>query len=581
MALDGLVIGGLSQELNCSLLGSRIDKIYQPEKTQFILAIKTKSGNKKLLLSCNSDHPGVYFTNTSYENPQTPSALCMFFRKHLQGARITLVNQYESERILEICIDSLDELGEMVSKKVIVELMGRYSNILLVQTDTDSKTFPHGKILDSAKRGSLDSNTSRLVLPGQPYEYPPSKDKISFKTLADSISSNTNEASTNFASMSEQSSFSDPSFIVSNFQGISINLAGQIASTSNPFETFTTYVNSLQEGKYTPTVWINANGSPKDIHVIDLDIYQNLEKKEFEDTSQALDFYYLSRSSSNKIDQEKLILGRSIRSLLKKISVKKGKLANEVETAKNSEHLRIYGELLMANLHSFKTGDSFVEVQNYYDNSLVTIPLDIKISPAKNAQEYFKRYSKSKTAIEEKGKQLQKASQEIEYLESVSTFLDMTSSIDEINNIREELIESQFLRKDKSKKNAHSKKKQKVSLLSYELTSGRTVFVGRNNKENEHVTFSVAGRKDLWFHTKSIPGSHVVLKLDGEEATESEILETAAIAAYYSKGSASENVAVDYVPIKNIKKIPNGKPGMVIFSSNNTVYVNPVLPKHV
>ncbi len=564
MALDGLVIDALSQELNKTLLGCRIDKIYQPEKAEFILVMKTKEGNKKLLISCDSDHPGVYFTTQNYENPPTPSSLCMFFRKHLQGSRITGVTQYESERILEILVDSLDELGIMVSKKIVVELMGRYSNILLVQSGIEG--YPEGKILDSVKRGSLDSNVGRLILPGQPYEHPPSRDRVSYKKLL----------RPNYSKEISTPSFSDPIFLSEFFQGVSSTIAGQLSATDNPLDALGALATNIQTGEYAPSVWISSKGVPKDIHIFDLQIHEHLIKKEFEDTSSALDFYYLSRSSSNKLEQEKHSLRRSINGLIKKISVKKGKLATEVEQAKDSEHLRIYGELLMANLHLFETGDSKVEVVNYYDNNNVTIPLDIKISPSKNAQTYFKKYSKSKRAIEEKGVQHAKAVNEIAYLESVLTFLEMTNSTAEITAIKEELIESEFLRKDK--KHSLSRKKAKPSLLTFTSSEGRTIFVGRNNKENDHITFSVAGRKDLWFHTKDIPGSHVVLSLNGEEPSEKEILEAAGIAAFFSKASTSENVPVDYVSIKNIKKMGNGKPGMVIFTENNTVYVNPLDP---
>ncbi len=566
MALDGLVINALSQELDHTLTGCRIDKIYQPEKTEFILAIKTSKGSKKLLISCNSDHPGLYFTTQNYENPSTPSALCMFFRKHLQGSRITGVKQYESERIVEILIDSLDELGVMISKKIIVELMGRYSNILLIQDNLEG--FPQGKILDSAKRGSLDSNVGRLVLPGQPYEYPPNRDRASYKNLL----------STGYLQEIGTPAFSDPIFLSEFFQGISSTVAGQISASENPLETLYTYARDIHSGNYTPTVWISSKNAPKDIHILDLQIYSHLEKREFEDTSSALDFYYLSRSSSNKLEQEKQSLRRSIKNILKKISIKKGKLATEVEQAKDSEHLRIYGELLMANLHLFETGDTTVKVVNYYDNSEVAIPLDIKISPSKNAQLYFKKFAKSKRAVEEKSIQLRKAEDEIAYLESVLTFLEMTGSSDEINSIREELIESEFLRKDKKK--TQSRKKSKPTLLTFTSSEGRTILVGRNNKENDYITFNAAGRKDLWFHTKDIPGSHVVLTLNGEEPTKKEILETAGIAAFFSKASTSENIPVDYVSIRNIKKMGNGKPGMVIFTENNTVYVNPFNPEN-
>ncbi len=569
MALDGLVVQALGQELNTALTGCRIDKIYQPNKTQFIFVIKTKDGNKKLLLSCNSDHPGVYFTGEVYDNPATPSSLCMFFRKHLQGGRISKVKQFQSERILEIFVDSLDELGIAVSKKLVIELMGRYSNIILVQNGLDD--FPEGKILDCAKRGSIDSNTKRLVLPGQPYEYPPHKEKVSYFTVLED----------DYIEKTQSPVFFEPTFISNYFQGISLTVASQIVSesentNSSPLETLKKHVLAISAGNYCPTLWLNKNNSPKDIHVLTLAIYQNLKHSSYPTTSEALDVYYLSRSSSNKLEQERLSLSRNVKSLIKKISVKKGKLANEVEDAKNSKHLRIYGELLMANLHKFQTGDKSVNLVNYYDNTTVSIPLDIKISPSKNAQNYFKKYTKSKRAVLEKGLQLEKAKNELEYLESVLTFLNMTSSSEEIQILKDELIESEFLRKEK--KAIRKKKNQAPSLLSFKSSCGKTILVGKNNKENDYLTFNLASKKDLWFHAKNIPGSHVVLLLEGDSPTEEEIVQAAEIAAYFSKSANSENVPIDYTLIRNVKKLAGGKPGMVTFSENSTLYATPKDP---
>ncbi len=588
MALDGLVIHALSKELNTSLTGCRIDKIHQPDKYLLVLSIKTPLGNRKLLLSCNSDHPGVYFTSTNYENPTTPSALCMLFRKHLQGNRILSVSQYESERVLEISTEGLDELGEISSKKIIVELMGRYSNILLVQDCLNLTEFSEGKVLDSIKRSSLDSTTDRIILPGQPYEYPPTKDKVSYKNflLAKTPKASFEENISNLlnkfeipSTKNDDPSFFDDKFLFSYFQGISKAIAVQLSSEQHSLEKLAEYCTNIDSENYNPTVWLNSDMSPKDFHIVNLDIYNALSKKEFSNISEALDYYYLSRTSSNKLDQEIMGLTRNIKSQIRKTSSKKGKLANEIEIAIDSEHLRVYGELLMANLHLFKAGDKEVEVVNYYDNSKVIIPLDIKISPSKNAQSYFKRYTKARKAVEEKSKQLQKAIEELKYLDSVLAFLEMTKSPDEIALIKEEMVENQLLRTVKAKSN--TKKKQKFSPYKFMTSSRKDIFVGKNNKENEHITFTVAGRKDLWFHTKDIPGSHVILKLDGEIPSEKDIIETAQIAAYFSKASTSENVPVDYTYVKYIKKLSSGKPGMVTFTDNKTIYVTPNNPEKI
>ncbi len=578
MALDGLVISAIQKELNELLINCRIDKIYQPEKTEFIFVMKTKNGNVRLLLSCNSDHPGVYLTKNSYDNPPVPSGLCMFFRKHLQGGRISKVTQFETERFLEIHVDSIDELGEKVSKKVVVELLGRYSNIILVETYNEENSlyddFPCGKILDCAKRGSLDVNTERVVLPGQPYHYPPSGEKLPFTKVLDP----------EFV-LEHSSPLFDASKNISNyFQGVSTGMASQIvrkanSTDTNPLLVMQAYVKELGRLNYTPTVWLTENKSPKDFHLFDFEQFSNLEKVSFETANEAVDFYYSSRTSSNKIDQERFALTRSISNLLKKTIIKKRKLQDDILVAENSSHLRVYGELIMANLHKIKTGDSIATLENYYDGTTVEIPLDIKVAPAKNGQIYFKKFAKSKKAVEEKGKQLKKTEDEVTYFESVLAFLEMTTTSEEIAAIRDELLEGEYLRKSHKKEPMGRKKKKKISYQSYLSSNDHKILVGRNNKENEEITFKVSSRKDIWFHTKDIPGSHVVLVLDGDIPTDDEIRETAALAAHFSKASTSDNVPVDYVDIKNIKKMGNGKPGMVVFTGNNTIYVTPKDPK--
>ena len=292
--------------------------------------------------------------------------------------------------------------------------------------------------------------------------------------------------------------------------------------------------------------------------------------------SQCLAYYFDNKASSNRARQKSHDLVKSVTTTLDKLYLKKQRLSEDLLKAENSEDLRLYGELLTANMHLIKTGDKSVEVVNYYDNSTVKIPLDERHTPAKNAQQYFKRYGKAKTAVKEKQIQLEEVDDDIKYLESVLSYLNNTDSVEEIEALRTELIETGYIRR---RKTTFKEKKYKPQPHRYETTDGFTVLVGRNNKENDYLTLKTASKADIWFHTKDIPGSHVIVQTDGKELSESGIFEAAAIAAYHSKGRTSENVPVDYVAVRYVKKPAGAKPGMVIFTNNKTVWVNPGLPE--
>lgn len=547
MALDGFLIRGLQYELDEKLSLGRVDKIYQPEKDGLLFTVRSKGKTFKLLISCNSDHPGIYITEGAFENPPNPSSLCMFFRKHLQGSKITNICQYETERVLEIHFEASDELGFKVKRILVVELLGRYSNIILLDDNM--------KILDSIKRGSLDSNSDRLILPGQKYSYPPQRGKVPF----------TNVLTKNY-------SFNTEEEVCNTFQGISIPLAHELLREGD----FSSKLKQLIEDikSLRPTVYIkekNNNKSPKDIHIVPMS-YDN-EYVAFDTISEALDYYYSKRSTSNRLEQKKSSLKKSLNNQIKKSKLKKQRLLEDIHEAKNSGHYQLYGELLMANLYRAKTGDPSVVLNNYYTNEDIKVPLDKKISPSKNAQNYFKKFSKSKRAVIEKTKQMERVDLDISYLESSLTFLENAKNYQEVDAIGDELSETGFLQKKVV--NNQRKKKKKITLKEYTSSNGNRILVGRNNKENDFLTFSLASRGDLWFHTKDIPGSHVVLILDGKEATKEEIIQASEIAALYSKANSSENIPVDYVKIKYVKKIPGAKPGMVTFTNNRTVYSTP------
>lgn len=571
MSYDGVVTAAAVSELQQNLTLGKIEKIYQPQSEQLIFNIHTKTGRKKLLLSVSGNHAGAYLTETVPENPASPPVFCMVLRKHLSAGRITQIMQHENDRIIEILLETVNEMGFSVNKKLIIEIMGKHSNVIL--TDMTS-----GKIIDSIKHISIDVNRARQILPGKLYEYPPAQEKIPFTQIT------LNEITKLLTNPLQPGRC-----LLSGIQGLSPALAETLAAdlpdaylqesalSAAVYDRLLQLIRIIETGEITPVVYLDESGKPVDFHITQLSIYgTDYTIKNFETFSQAAEFYFQNRESSNLLKQKANDLLRVINGHLSRLRHKTQKLNEDLYRAENSEKYRLYGELLTANLHQVKPGASSVTVISYYDGSEVKIPLDSRYTPSRNAQIYYKKYGKAKTAVKEKKIQLDEVSQEITYLESVQEFTEKARSAEELRTIRQELTDNGFLR---YRKNRNTKEKPgKPSPYAYTLTSGKKVFAGRNNKENDWLTLKKASSTDLWFHTKDIPGSHVILFTEGLEASEEDLFEAAAVAAWHSKGNSSENVPVDYTRVKYVKKTAGSKPGMVIFTHNKTLYVNPALP---
>lgn len=555
MAFDGIITCAMVKELQDKIYLGKIEKVYQPESDELVFHIHTKTGNVKLFASVGSAHARLHFIEENPQNPPSPLAFCMLLRKHLQGGRIVEISQKDSERIIEISLETLNELGFTVSKKLIFEIMGKHSNIILVDMTT-------GKIIDSIKRVSIDVNRVRQLLPGKVYAYPPAQDKIPFKEItADQINAIDANAKA----------------ILSQVGGISPAIASELACRENAAALLSEILDSIAGGGFIPRIYFDEKDVPQEFHIVDLCEYEGAAKRmDFQTLSQCLAYYFDHKASSNRARQKSHDLVKSVTTTLDKLYLKKQRLSEDLLKAENSEDLRLFGELLTANIHLFKTGDKSVEVVNYYDNTKVNIPLDPRHTPAKNAQQYFKRYGKAKTAVKEKQIQLEEVDGDIKYLESILAYLNNTDSVEEIEALRMELIETGYIRR---RKTSLKEKKYKPLPHRYETSDGFTVLVGRNNKENDYLTLKAASKSDIWFHTKDIPGSHVIVQTGGRALSETGVFEAAAIAAYHSKGRASENVPVDYVQVRYVKKPAGAKPGMVIFTNNKTVWVNPGLPK--
>lgn len=573
MALDALAISCLTNELSEMIVGGRIDKVHQPERDEVVLYIRTLDGTKRLILSASAAHPRVHITNTQKTNPQTPPMFCMLMRKHLGSGRITGVRQKAFERIIEIDVESYDELGDLTTKHIIVEIMGRYSNVIL--TDNEYK------IIDSVKHIDMTVSSVRQVLPGFYYEMPPAQEKRALVEKSHEL---------DFS----QAGIRADKVILSSIGGISPLTSREITHIALgrcdlvggelTFEdrqkledAVDTVADMCIENKFMPCIIFDAKTNKvMDFSAIQIRQYGNLANvKYFKTINEVLDSFYTTRDSAERMKQKSAdlvkLLGNNIERASKKLSIQK----NTLDDAKNKEQHKIYGDLITSNLYRIKQGDHTAEVENYYlpDCPTVKIQLSPTLSPSQNAQKYYKLYTKAKTAEIEAAKQMKLTSAELEYLESTLMSVQNSSTEADINAIRTELAEQGYI----NRRTKNNKRVQNTSKPHHYISSdGFDIYVGKNNTQNDYLTLKFANSSDIWFHTKNIHGSHTVIKLGlDKDVPDTTMMEAAQLAAYYSKARESSQVPVDYTEIKNVKK-PNGaKPGMVIYDYYNTVYVTP------
>lgn len=567
MAYDGIVTYAITRELQDRIVLGKIEKVYQPGPEELLMHIHTKTGNVRLFMSCNSMSARVCLTENKYENPDQPPTFCMLMRKHLQGGRITDVRQKDSERIIEIDIEAQNELGFNVCKRLIVEIMAKHSNIILVDIES-------GKVIDSIKRISIDVNRYRQLLPGIIYQYPPEQDKIGFRDVTENTELPHAEKA-----------------LMASVGGISPAIAREMLASCNdgedasvrstvPASRLMKILDTVDDGSYQARIYLDEKNSPREFHITDLAELEGVNTIEFDTINECTEYFYANRDSSNMVRQKSMPLLKTVQAALDKSRLKKKKLSEDLLKAENSDKYQLYGELLTANIHMVQPGAKKVTVINYYDGNPIDIPLDEKISASRNAQKYFKKYSKAKTAIHEKQTQLEDNERDIVYLESVLQNVEAAETVDELEAIRDELQETGYVRR--RAKASQRKKKSRPTPMKYELSDGTQVLVGHNNIENDYLTFKLADKTDVWMHTKDIPGSHIILRLGNgrtvDDLSAELIYEAASIAAYHSKHREGENVPVDYVPVRYVKKPAGSKPGYVIFTHNQTVYVTPKLP---
>lgn len=579
MALDGIVIYSLVEELSSKLIGGKIDKVYQPEDDELLLTIRNNGENYKLLLSANSSNPRMYITNTyKKENPLNAPMFCMLLRKHIQNGRIINVHQPDFERIIRITIESLDELKAKTSKDLIIEIMGRHSNIMLIDNEEN-------KILDSIKRVPLSISSYRQVLPGKTYANPPSQNKlnplndISFKEFIISLRSNKNILYKS---------------IYTSFEGISPLISREICFRSNIdedtnvdyleeyqfekiYNTFTRFFNQIKNKIFHPSIVIDKRlDKIIDFSCIKLTMYNQYSSIEDDSMCFILDKYYYEKDVKERISQKSQDLRKSISTKLDRLYNKLKKQKEELLESENANVYKIYGELITSYIYMIQKGMDKIEVINFYDpeGNSIQIKLDKNLTPSENAQKYFKKYNKLKNAGFEIKEQMKISEEELNYLENIILNINNCENIEELEEIKEELIKEGYA---KGKNINKSKIKEKSVTSPYEFISSDNfkIYVGKNNKQNDYLTLKFASNDDIWMHTKNIPGSHVIIKSEGKEIPEDTLIEGAMLAAYFSKGKMSSQVPVDYTKKKNIKKPSGSKPGMVIYETNNTIYVTP------
>lgn len=569
MAFDGIVTRAVVKELKDQLTGLRVDKIYQVEKDEINLHFR----KNKLLISSSGNNPGIYLTQETKENPKVPPIFTMVLRKHLAGATLEDIVQFGNDRVIRLVFDAWNDFSERVEKSLIVEIMGRHSNIILVdQNDI---------IIDSIKRVSESMSRVRQVLPHLPYEYIKNTNKL------DPLEATKEEIREKIFQGEGNRSIENIVFQI--FTGFSKNMGSEIAVRANidpgrPYSSLeseekenllTSSLKLLEEiknYKFYPRLYLDKE-KILDFHVLNLENFRGLDFKEFQTPSELLDTVYQKRDRDDRLRQKSSSLRKIVNTRLSKDKSKMSNLMKELYEAENREKYRIYGDILSANLHLVKPGQKEISLQNFYSEGPeeILIPLDEKISAPLNAQKFYKKYSKLKTAENILKQQIEETQIEIDYLESVLSTIELTEKVKDLESIKDELIEEGYI-----KRSSQKRKKAKIKtpeFSEYEL-GGFKILMGKNNRENDLLTNKVARRNDLWLHAQGIPGSHVIIKTETKEVPDQVIEFAARLAAYNSKGRNSGSIEVDYTLKQNVKRAPGNKPGLVNYTDFKTILVS-------
>lgn len=572
MAFDTICVKKTVEELNSALLGGRVDKIHQPEKDELMISVRTFGGAHKLVLSASANNARIHFTEAAKENPKTPPMFCMLLRKHLSGGKIIKISQSNYERIVEIDIESYNDLGDLTVKHLICEIMGRNSNIILCQDDY--------RIIDSAKHVDFTQSSVRQILPGCAYAAPPAQEKIAI------LSEDIKNVSLDFsheglrpdkAIMEAVSGISPITAreLIFLATGSSSKVCGELSGADK--ENIRAELVSFAENIiFKPCIIFDTSGKPLDFSATEIRQYGSSFRVEYYGSmSEVVSRFYTERDKKERMRQKSADLTKLLTNNLERCTKKLVIQEKTLKDAESKEKYKIYGDLVTANLYRIADGAASVTVSNYYEPDCPEIEIELSpmLSAAKNAQRYYKLYQKLKNAEVEVEKQRIACLADIEYLESTLSAVENSASESDLNAIRTEMAEQGYIKQKKTGKKDTKSQSKPMHFIS---SDGFDIYVGKNNTQNDYLTLRFANSGDIWFHTKKIHGSHTIIKLGiDKDVPKTTMMEAAQLAAYYSKARESSQVPVDYTQIKNVKK-PNGaKPGMVIYDNYNTVYVTP------
>ena len=569
MALDGIVVASMAKELQENFTNARLSKIAQPEKDELLLTLKGPNGQKRLLLSASASLPLVYITGTNKPSPMTAPNFCMLLRKHVANGRITSITQPDMERILVFEIEHLDDLGDLRHKKLIIELMGKHSNIIFCDEND--------MILDSIKHISAQVSSVREVLPGRTYFIPAQQDKMN----------PLKENGEHFMEHALQKPYSASKAIYTSYTGISPLAANEFCYRANVdgdapcaslteseqqklTEVFLAAMSDIREGRFYPNIIMHQD-EPIEYAAIPLTSYASDTILPYNSISEVLENYYAQRSLYTRMRQKSADLRHVINTLLERNRKKYDLQKKQLKDTDKREKYKVYGELIHTYGYQLEEGCKGFDALNYYTNETIHIPLDATISPLDNAKKYFDRYAKLKRTYEALTDLIEDTQLEIDHLDSIATALDIAETEADLQQIKEEMMESGYIKHKYSKKKTPGKSRP----YHYRSTDGFDIYVGKNNFQNDELTFKFAEGNDWWFHAKGMPGSHVLVKTKTGEMPDRTFEEAGRLAAFYSKGRGNEKVEIDYLQKKNVKKPNKAKPGFVVYYTNYSLTIQP------
>lgn len=576
MALDGAFLRHLKKELEEKLLGARVDKIHQPNREELVVAFRTRESVYRVLFSARANSARVHFTAIPLENPKQPPMLCMLLRKKLLGAKLSAIRQPGLERLLHFDFDAINELGDHVVLTLTMEIMGRYSNLILSDEE--------GKIVDALKRVDAEMSSQRLVLPGLSYRLPPPQEK------RDLLSTSSQEL---LRALREAPGDKDLSgALLSALQGVSPIVCRELAHQAGRGADLTAKTldeeqafrvgffyqklkDTVEAVSGQPYMAVSPQGKPMDFSFVEIHQYGSAAVvKQGESFSALLDEFYRERDHQERMRVREQDLLRLLSTHSERLSRKINAQRGELEQCAQRDALRIAGDLLSANLYAIPKGAPGVDLPNFYaeDGAPVHIKLNPALTASQNAQKYYKEYRKAKTAEEKLTEQIGLAEKELEYLDTVLDALSRAETEQDLSEIRQELMDQGYIRALRSKK---QKPVGAGAPLQFTTSDGFTVLVGRNNRQNDRLTMKTASNNDYWFHTKNIPGSHTILVTEGKAPTPAAMEEAAALAAAHSRAKDSSQVPVDYTQVRHVSKPQGAKPGMVVYVNYKTMFVDP------